>query len=1424
MQTLDFTILATIFEGVRHSIYRAEAKDKQKVILKVLNAEHPSEKELIQFQNEYRILEKFKAVNGIAEVIGFGKYKNKFVLVFKDSKGESLEASLTKKIPLYTFYKIAKSTVAALDKIHKQKIIHRDIKPSNILYDPQSGDVEIIDFGSSIEIDSFFPGTETKEKIDGSLAYVSPEQTGRVNRSVDARSDYYSLGATFYHLLTGRPPFTASDPMDLIYSHIAKEPLSPRTIDNSIPEVVSKIILKLLSKDPEERYQSSYGILYDLEWISSNQYKTEDFILGKKDFSLEFHIPQKLYGRENEIKTLVDTFYRMYQNGKPELSVITGTAGVGKSGLVKEIYKPISAARGYLISGEYEQYTKNLPFSGIIKAFSNLIRILLTETPEEIDNWKKRIESQLGDNAKIVMDVIPQLELIIGEQQPVTSLDSQENSNRFYSVFQNFIRVFCTLNHPLILFLDDMQWADTASLQMIKNLMTDSSLRYILIILSFRTTEEAHRDPFFDMLDSLKKEKVYPITVRLKELNNRNINQLLMDCFSANEEEVKYLSELILSKTGGNPFFINELLKDLSREKIIYPDHEKGKWIWDIEQIKHAKISENIIDLLINKIKRQPDKSQEVLKMAACIGSSFDLWLLSIIRNESYQNTMEVLKELIREDFIYLSDTSLKNLNEFSSNNLSPDQAKLVTYQFQHDRVQQAAYKLLGEEENKELRLTIGRILLDGNFSDEILFDIVNHLNAGASKITDARENERLIALNLTASKKAKLSTAYELALQYLNQALKQLHIFSEPWKEIFVLTKQVYRELTELYYLNVQFDKMEETISVLLKHTTDLPQVMHAYRLLINYYTTISEYDKAIQSGKEAMRYFDIILPEENFGSLCESELKQINQYMKSHSVESLFTAPEIKEEKSKLALTILSTLMPAAYLYNSELWNFIVLKSINSIMRDGISDQVYSISGYGIILGSVYKDYKTGHAFTLLALKLAERYQNKSEITKTANVVANYTLPFREHLKNAAELNRKCLEVGKESGEFQHLSYSLVFNILNLFYSSKNISSILNDVIPKHMLLCKQAKSSIGKDTINAVRIILLSMTTSPEDNMEIEVINEYAQKFLNEWILNHNFITVFIFKVLRTLNYFILSKYTQAYDQITRAKKYVNYATGSYTICEFNFYESLVLCALSTTAESHSRQEYIRQVKVNQKEMKFWSKSCPENFQHKYLLVEAELSRLNGHFWRASKLYDEAIEEAHNNEFVHVEAIANELCANLYSHLGKAKIMRSYLMEAHYLYSRWGSIEKVNQLENKFPDLFPKTNRRKANADSSEQSLDVRGKFSNVVSLLDLNAVIKASQALAEEIVLEKLLKKVMRILFENAGAEKGLFIKIHNEDFLVLAKGNSKEEEIEIYSPETPREKALVNSDTVPKSLLNYVKRIKKHIVIGDASKE
>ncbi|HMW04326.1 MAG TPA: AAA family ATPase [Leptospiraceae bacterium] len=1411
-ETLDYNRIETIFEGNKYSIFRAEGIDNRNVILKIFNSEHPTQIELNQIENEYKILEKLKKIEGVTQIITRGRFKGKIAFVFKNTKGESLEKLIHKKIPLYTFFKIAKLIVAAIDRIHVQKIIHNDIKPSNIIYDSDTSNLEILNFGSSMEANGDYTLVDISQRLDRDLSYISPEQTGRVNHAIDMKSDYYSLGATLFHLITGRPPFLVKDSIDLIYSHIAKEPISPTKIDPNIPEGLSKIILKLLSKNPEERYHSSYGLLYDLESISSGQIIPEDFQVGQKDFLSDFHIPKKLYGRENEVKQLTEVYYSMYNSGKPELALIQGGAGIGKSALVKGINEIVSDSRGFFVIGEYDQFNQSHAYSGIIKALSHLMQVLLTETEDEINNWRNRIYSQMGTQIFSIVNIIPELELILGSEPPEEIQANEGLSINMQDIFLKFIRIFGTLHHPLVLFLDDVQWADSASITLIQRLIQNQSLGYILIILGFRTSQRLINQSLSSMLDKLKKDKIYPCTIRLKELNLKAITQFLSDSLFSTTDSVKDLADIVLGKTAGNPFFMNEFLKDLSRENLITIDRLQGKWVWDIEKIKKAKVSENIIELLVNQIKKLPILYQSILKTAACIGARFDLWLLSISLDIPFQDLLNYLKRLTEQDFIYLSEPSIQKLKEYSNNIQSTNQAQEIIYCFQHDRVFEAAYSLLDKEQRSTLQLSIGRFMLEGNFSSDTIQDIANHMNAGSEKIENPNEIKRLIELNLEASQKAKNSTAHDVSLEYLKEAQKLLFRFEDPWSEIFNITLEVYKELSELYYLNVLFEEMEETTSIFLKYANNQSELIHGYRVLVNYYTTISNFAKAIEIAKESLNRIDFYFPFQDFSNEREKCLNTVQNFLQNHSPEEILKLPKMESEKSRLVISMLSTLMPAAYMYNIDLWTFLVLKSASIIFQEGICEEVYSLSGLGILLGIMHDDYKTGHQIALIALKIAQGYKNQSEITKAANVLANYTLPFQKHLKEAKEINNICMEVGKNSAELQHLSYSLVFDILNLFYSGVSLNKILNEVIPKNMVLCQHSKSLVGKDSINAIRLIILMMTTSSDDKMEQEVIREYAGRYLLQWKKNQNYSTVYIFKVLRAYFYYLNENYNDAYTQINRAKQYEQYATGMFTQAESVFIESLILCSIASNAKKEERNGYLEKIRKNQIILKKWSKSCPDNFFHKYLLIEGEICRIKGHYFRASKYYDEAIEEAHTNEFIHIEALANEICARLYIKINKSRIMQSYINEAYYLYDRWGAVAKVKLLEEKFPEVFFKANRNTSEKKEVDQ----------LINSIDLDAVIKASQALTEEIVLEKLLEKVMRVLFENAGAEKGLFIRYVEEEFKILAIGNSNQNDIEVVSNQS--EKSELSSEIAPKALIHYVARLKKYVVISDARKE
>jgi len=654
MQTIEgYEVKERINANSEIEVYRAIDKANNKpIILKSIPIHNEFHSSIINLKNEYDILKYLKS-NLMLEVYAFQRYSNGFFLAYEDTGGISLKQySDGKKIPLDKFYEIAIRLAEILSEIHRKKVIHKDIKPENIIINPETMDVKLIDFGISTRLSKEETKWTAANVLEGSIQYISPEQTGRMNRSVDYRSDFYSLGVTFYLLLTGRLPFENTDLLELVHAHLAKTPLKPNEVDSTVPLSISNIIDKLMAKTAENRYQTALGLKYDLE-LARKEDPSKSIVLGTKDLSDEFKITQKLYGRSEDILNLIETFADVHEHGTSKLMLISGYSGVGKSSLVKEINKPITASKGYFLSGKYDQYNRNLPFSAIIQVFTNLIRLFLTESPESIESWKLKILTALGSNGKVITDVIPELEFIIGEQPAVAELGAQENSNRFYLVFQNFIKVFANFEHPLAIFLDDLQWADSASLGLIKNLMLDSTMRYLFLMLAYRDNETDSSHPFTLMLDSMKKDGVEVGLIYLKPLEEIHVSEMLRDSLFCKVEEVAPLAELVFQKTGGNPFFITELLKQLTKEESISFDYDHGKWNWNLEKIKSTRISENVVELLIGRIQKLSEKTQHILKLASCIGNNFELATLSLINNAWPQDTKKDLAETIKEELIY---------------------------------------------------------------------------------------------------------------------------------------------------------------------------------------------------------------------------------------------------------------------------------------------------------------------------------------------------------------------------------------------------------------------------------------------------------------------------------------------------------------------------------------------------------------------------------------------------------------------------------------------------------------------------------------------------------------------------------------------------------------------------------------------------
>ncbi|TGK29505.1 GAF domain-containing protein [Leptospira gomenensis] len=1420
-------------------VYKAiRTKDEIPVVIKyipVLDELHPA---VVNLRNEFEILNHL-ASERIIRTFGMERIPEGFVLILEFVQGGTLKNfSGRKPVNLKDFFRIAIDLTEKLGEIHHKKVIHKDLKPDNIIFNPEGSVLRIVDFGISTRLSKEETSWSNPNRLEGSIHYVSPEQTGRMNRSVDYRSDFYSLGVTFYELLTGKLPFESEDLLELVHFHLAKSPIDPRKLRAEIPEALSLIVIKLLSKTAEDRYQTSEGLKADLETAQQRWLETGEapaFPLGSKDDSHEFKIPQKLYGREEYIRSLLNEFKRVTDTGRTSVVLIAGYSGVGKSSLVKEINKPLTESKGYFISGKFDQYNRNVPFSAIIQLFSNLIEQILTESPERIDDWKGRIKNSLGSNGKIMTDVLPELEFIIGEQPPVPELGAQENANRFYAVFQNFIKVFASVEHPLAIFLDDLQWADTASLELVKNLVEDVSVNYLFLMLAYRDNEVDATHPFSTLVAGLENEGFRLDRIQLRPLSLENVNELLSDSLRKTEKETLQFAEIVYSKTRGNPFFINELLKQLSKEEVISyrrgDSSLSGEWVWNLDKIKGIDISDNVVELLVRRIRKLSPRTQETLKLASCIGSNFDLAVQSKILGAGLKETAAALMETMQEELIVPYGDNYRLVDSFEETDENFEKnfqtARTIQFRFQHDRVQQASYELLNEDQKQSIRLKIGRILLETlneKALEDSVFDVVNHLNTGSSLIGEIAEKRKLLQLNIQAAQKAKLSAAYKPAKLYSEKARELLFSLPEAqkgdkelWSKEYDLAHSVHKELAEVLYLNGNFEESQEIIQTLLKESKTSVEKAQAYNLLMIEYSAQGKFDLALPTVVNALKPLGIEIPTSGFDKVTDKEIEEAKKNLRNRSVTSLLDEPLMTDPTHVWAVNLLISAIPMAYNKEPALFPIICLKMANLFLKYGNLSDSYGYSCYGMVL--VGKgDYKGAYDFCELAVKLSEKYMNSGGYTKAANILANYSSSFVKHLKFSEEINVKCVQSALDSGEFLHGSYAAMNDASNVLFQGKNLE-ILKPKITQLLKFVHKVKNNLAIDTILGVTLILSNLRGETGSHLDFST-QEYQEKdYIDLCNAHQSPAPICTFKVMKIRSLLMYGEYQLALQEAEEANGMILYLGGQYGPFEHNYLYSLTLAANYKKVTPDKKKEYLKKIKENQRQLLTLAESCPENFYHKYLLVEAELARLEYKNWKAARTYEAAIREARKNEFPNDEALASEMAAMFWLSKGSVKIAGEFINEAFHRYGLWGANLKQSLLKSKFPEFVRErgTGTLRTHRTISTTTAAATEVYSG--QTLDLQSVLKSSTAISGEIKLENLLDKLMKIVIENAGAQRGVLILKKEGRLFVEAEGSIMKDDVEVLTG-IP----LGNSRNLPISLIYYVERTKENLVLRNANQD
>ncbi|MGB7708738.1 MAG: AAA family ATPase [Microcoleus sp.] len=1455
-----YQITEQLYGGTRTLVYRGiRTSDKYPVVIKILRNKYPNFNELVQFRNQYTIAKNLD-IPSIIKPLSLEVYGNSYALVMENFSGVSLctylKAETNEKQPsnflsLKEFLNLALQLADILDYLYQNRVIHKDIKPANILINPETKQVKLIDFSIASLLPRETQEIQNPNILEGTLAYLSPEQTGRMNRGIDYRSDFYSLGVTFYELLTGQLPFVSDDPMELVHCHLAKQSIPLSQINPEIPIILSQIVIKLMAKNAENRYQSALGLKHDLEICLAQLQKTgkiEPFELGKRDISDRFTIPEKLYGREKEVAQLLAAFERVASGRSPqpplirgaledsplikgggevshlsgsEMMLVAGFSGIGKTAVVNEVHKPIVRQRGYFIKGKYDQFQRNIPFSAFVQAFRDLIGQLLSESDTELQTWKHQILTAVGDNGQVLIDVIPELENIIGKQPQATELSGSPAQNRFNLLFQKFVQVFTSKEHPLVMFLDDLQWSDSASLNLLKLLMQDNG--HLLILGAYRDNEVSPVHPFMLTVDEIHKTGATVNTITLSPLSEAELNLLVADTLNCESSLAQPLTKLVSQKTQGNPFFATQFLKALHDDQLIsfYPPQSplgkggsQGGWQCDIAKVKSLAITDDVVKFMALQLQKLPRETQDVLKLAACIGAQFDLNTLAIVSEKSLEATAGDLWKALQEGFILPISDIYKFFTQ--TDIISTHQTAInATYNFLHDRVQQAAYSLIPEDQKPAVHLHIGQLLLDRTSPeqlDERIFALVSQFNLGIDRIVLQKQRDYLANLNLIAGRKARLSAAYPASAQYCEIGLQLLATDnSGEWKRQPILTLNLHIEGANSACLIGKFERVDACIEAVLQHRSDPLEQVKALEIKIQSLIARNQLSEAIHVAREILKQLDVELPEHPTQDMVAPALDAIGDRL---TIENVINSPRMSDPEKLAAMNILSTQASAAYIGSPALYPLIVLKQIELSLQFGNAIQTpYAYSTYGLILCAFGGEIVAGNRAADIAIALMEAFKASSFKAKIFNLVYPFVRIWQEPIHTVLMPLLSGYQAGLETGDLEFAAYC-AYNRCQLAYAAGNELLQLRQEMQTYALAIAQLKQTTALNFHQIVEQAVLNWTGKADDPQKLVGTAYDETTRLPQHQLAGDSYSIGSFYSHKLILAYHFGQPQETLEMAQIAEKTIGGIIGTVFYGVFYFYHALTLLANTNTLPINEA------VTKDLEQLTNWATHAPMNFAHKCDLIRAEMQRILGHKAEAIDLYDRAISGAKENSFIQEEALANELAAKFYLKCGKEKIAAGYMQEAYYCYAHWGAKAKVDDLEKRYPQLLAPILQQPHAADSFKETI-ARGTITSthtstsISEALDLATLLKASQAISGEIELDQLLTTLLEIVIANAGASKCVLLLKQELELKVVAL--VEEGQLPQLLPSIP----LESSWDVPINLVNTVKRNLKPLVLVDA---
>ena len=1392
MTELSGYVLETLRKGGEFILYRGRQRGNPfPVLLLAPIAEQPAPASLRRLEHEYSLAAELDPA-WAAQPLALTRHEGRTILVLRDPGGEPMDRILDlgqgQPLELTRCLRVAIGLATAVGQVHRHGLIHKDIKPANVLVD-DVGNVWLTRFGIASRLPREFQAPAAPEVIAGTLAYMAPEQTGRMNRSIDARSDLYSLGVTLYQMLTGTLPFAAADPLEWIHCHIARQPAPPgeRAV---VPEPLSTITMKLLAKNAEERYQTASGLEADLRRCLGNwetHGRIDPFPLGAHDPSDRLLIPEKLYGREREIDTLLAAFDRVMAHGTLELVLVSGYSGVGKSSVVNELHKALVPPRGLFASGKFDQYKRDIPYTTLAQAFQTLVRQILAKSEAEVGRWRDALEDAVGPNGQLIVNLIPEVEFVIGKQPPVPDLPPQDAQNRFQMVLRRFLGVFARPEHPLALFLDDLQWLDAATLELLEHLVTDPDVRHVLLVGAYRDNEVSSSHPLMRTLEVIRKAGARMQEIVLAPLGLDDVDRLVVDSLHCDRDSAHPLAQLVHEKTGGNPFFAIQFLTALAEEGLLVLDADAAAWISDLTRIRAKGYTDNVVDFMVGKLKRLSETTQEALKQLACLGNVAEIVTLTLVRGVSVEEIHTALWEAVRTGLILRRDSS---------------------YAFLHDRVQEAAYALIPEGERAAAHLRIGRVLASRAASEELhekIFEIVNQLDRGAALIQSREERERVAELNLIAGKRAKTSTAYASALSYL--AAGRALLAEDSWERQYELTFSIEYYRADCELLTADLAAAEERLSVLSRRAGNLVDIAAVACLRLTLYTTLDRSDRGVEVCLEYLQRGGVHWLPHPTNDAVRQEYERIWRQVGNRSIEELVVLPLMSDPECRATLDVLTEVVTPALFTDENLLSLVICRMVNLSLEHGNSDgSCFAYVWLGMILGPHFGDYRAGFRFGRLGYDLAEkrglhRYQARAYMS-----FGNLVMPWTRHIQTGRDLVRRAFDAANKIGDLTFAAYSCNNLNTNLLATGDPLDDAQREA--EHGLdFARKARFGLVIDIITAqLGLIRTLRGLTPEfGSFNDERFNE--SRFEHHLRSDPRLALPECWYWVRKLQARVYANdYASAIEAASKAQQLLWTSPSFFEVAEYHFYDALARAGQYDTASADERAQHLEALAAHHKQLEVWAENCPENFANRAALVAAEIARLEDRALDAMHLYEQAAESAREQGFVQNEGLALETAARFYLGRGLEMVGHAYLHKARNCYDRWGALGKLKQLDACYPHLHEERVPASPTATTGTP-----------LGQLDVQTVVKASQALSSEIVLDKLIEKLMRIAVEHVGAERGLLILLRGDEPRIEAEATTGRGRLEV----TQRQAAVTPSE-LPESVLHYVIRTRESVILDDAA--